>query len=591
MSYDHSSETPQLALPNPYRIQNALLLLAGALLVGGGVQALWWARAAIANAQVSAAAPTVVGIALTLAGLSAWVTAARRLRFFFGRGRPRSLADEVAVSGTGQSPKADALKEDLRQATIVYPEPQGPIEGLLYHLAPRLITSPTDVQNLARSQFFNLLALLAALASFAVAWFLTPNAVVRAWLSLGYALFSLFFLIRPVVFLSRARMSTAWLVVLLVAAILAPVGISLAAKQLPSLGTFTLERHVWAMLIGGIAAVGLTVLATMKQVSAPPKTQTSVEQLRLSMQTPPSALIDELDRYLQSTWTERIPSRRYARTEPLIDPSRHSAPFSGEILEETQPMPLKGSVPPSLGTALRSSRHRWLVAIDIFALALTVAALWMALDVAKNPRLDVTWQQSAYSNAGLAAVLLLLAAFSQRMAAHLWGRFDFESALTWVEIAGTYQTSSMNTGSVLSRMSTQSQIVRTESMTLRVWRARIESVVFGKDGERQITAMFSTDADTKALAQHLVSFGQSQSNITAPTAAEDLRRLGTLASAESALAPHARRDDGLEGLLGSVTPKQAEGSAAYFCSACGAQALRTAKFCSECGSATGQALA
>src|SRR5947207_3747611 len=53
---------------------------------------------------------SLVGVALLAAGLSFAVVAARRLRFFFGRGRPRSLAPEVAIGATGNSQRAEDRK-------------------------------------------------------------------------------------------------------------------------------------------------------------------------------------------------------------------------------------------------------------------------------------------------------------------------------------------------------------------------------------------------------------------------------------------------------------------------------------------------
>jgi hypothetical protein len=104
------------------------------------------------------------------------------LRFFFGRGRPASLAPEIAPGASGGSPAADAIKEILRQGGLTYPEPQGAVEGLLYHWAPTLITAPREVQLLARRYMFNLAAIAATLASFAFSWFVFGNAVTRPWI-------------------------------------------------------------------------------------------------------------------------------------------------------------------------------------------------------------------------------------------------------------------------------------------------------------------------------------------------------------------------------------------------------------------------
>ena len=101
MSYEYGSESKRLELPNPYRLQNRLLWLCAALLVVAGVVSLLWARDAIATSALRlAAAPLVAGLLLLASGLVAAATAATRLRFFFGRGRPASLAPEIRRART-----------------------------------------------------------------------------------------------------------------------------------------------------------------------------------------------------------------------------------------------------------------------------------------------------------------------------------------------------------------------------------------------------------------------------------------------------------------------------------------------------------
>ena len=169
MTYEYGSDSKRLELPNPYRLQNRLLWLCGALLVSAGVVSLLWARSAMQESAIRlAAAPIVAGLLLLAAGIVAAATAATRLRFFFGRGRPASLAPEIAPGASGGSPAALALKDILRQGGLSYAEPQGAIEGLLYHWAPTLITAPREVQALARRYAFNLAAIAATLAELPV---------------------------------------------------------------------------------------------------------------------------------------------------------------------------------------------------------------------------------------------------------------------------------------------------------------------------------------------------------------------------------------------------------------------------------------
>ena len=600
MSYDYSSESKLLELPNPYQLQNRLLWCCAALLILAGTTSLFWARAAMQdNALRLVAAPLLAGLVMVAAGLVAAATAARRLRFFFGRGRPASLAPEIPVGATGGSPAADHIKELLRQGGLTYPEPQGAIEGLLYHWAPRLITAPNEVQALARRYVFNLAAFAATLLSFVVSWLVFGSATTRPWIGLLYFGFGLFFLLKPLLSQGRARLSTASLVGLIAAAILAPVAIGLVGAKLPSLHGFSLNVQTFVMLGAALFACALAVMAVLAQVDHAPQTRASVEQNRLSMNAPPGSLMDELDRTLQATWTERIPNRRYARIDPVTQAATPSGSFAGELFEETQPLPVAGTKAPAFGAALAEPRHRALLLLDLYATLLVVAAIGMALVFVREFDASAPWQQNRYSLVGTSALLSFVAAYCFQASARLWGRFNFESVLTWVEMVGSYQTSRIGTGNnFTSRMNTENDVVRTEAMTLRVWRARIESVVFGKDDARQVTAMFSTEEDAKALAADLMQFARSQSVLVAPFSAEDQARIAALNAGERAMLPageaasaaqvqHHLQTAAALASTGAVAPAPATAPGKRFCSACGTPAPPGARFCSNCAAPLG----
>ena len=599
MTYEYGSDSKLLELPNPYQLQNRLLWLCGALLAAAGVVSLLWAKSAIeASAPGLVAAPLVAGVVLVAAGVVAAATAAKRLRFFFGRGRPASLAPEIAPGATGGSAAADALKETLRQGGLTYPEPQGAVEGLLYHWAPTLITAPRQVQLLARRTMFNLAAIAATLASFAFSWFVFGDAATRPWIGIVYFVFGLVFLLRPVLAENKARVTTASVVGLVAAAIMLPVAIRIVAPKLPSIGAFSLDVQTFVMLGAALVACALDIAAVLAQVDALPQTRASVEQERLSMNAPPQTLMTELDRLLQASWTERIPNRRYARIEPVTTAATPAGNFAGELLEESQPLPVSGTRPPTFGAALANPRHRALLLLDVYATALVLASIAMTLAFVRGFDVVAPWQQNRFALVGNSAILALVATFCFQASARLWGRFNFESILTWVEMVGSWQTSHIGTGNALtSRMSTANDIVRTESMTLRVWRARIESVVFAKDDARQVTAMFSTEQEAKALAAELIRFARSQSVLVAPFSGEDEQRIAALGAGERALAagaPHdiaaAQLDRDLQtatahaalGVQPGVAAAVAGAAPRRFCSACGAPASPGAKYCSNC---------
>ena len=85
MSYDYSSESKLLELPNPYQLQNRLLWVCGAILLVAGVTSLFWARGAMQQSALRlVAGPLGAGLAMIATGLLCAATAARRMRFFFG---------------------------------------------------------------------------------------------------------------------------------------------------------------------------------------------------------------------------------------------------------------------------------------------------------------------------------------------------------------------------------------------------------------------------------------------------------------------------------------------------------------------------
>ena len=607
MAYEYGSESKRLELPNPYRLQNRLLWLCGALLVAAGVTSLFWARGAMqAGVLRLVAAPLLAGLLMLGAGLACAATAASRLRFFFGRGRPRSLAPEIAPGTTGGSPVADQLKEMLRQGGLTYPEPQGAVEGLLYHWAPTLITAPREIQSLARRTMFNLAAIAVTLLSFLVSWLVFGNEVTRPWIGILYFVFGLVFLLRPIGSQHKARLTTASLVGLVAAAILGPVLIGAIASKLPSLGTFSLNTQTFVMLGSALIAGGLAMAAVLAQVDQSPQTRASVEQNRLSMNAPPSSLMDELDRTMQAGWSERIPNRRYARIDPLTSAATPSGSFAGELFEESQPLRASGTQAPTFAAALATPRHRTLLVLDLFATALVVIAAALSLAFVRSFDASAPWQQNRFSLVGTSTILAFVAAFCFQSTARLWGRFNFESVLTWVEMVGSYQTSKIGTGNAFSsRMNTQNDVVRTESMTLRVWRARIESVVFGKDDARQVTAMFSTEQEARALAADLMAFAHSQSVLVAPFSGEDEKRIAMLNAGERAMSPAgdiasaAQVQHHLQVAAAPASPGEIGGSTASgrggaassasaatrYCSACGTPAPVGAKFCSNCAAA------
>jgi len=227
------------------------------------------------------------------------------------------------------------------------------------------------------------------------------------------------------------------------------------------------------------------------------------------------------------------------------------------------------------------------VMLDLYGTLLTVFGVVCALVYVHgfDPSRVLVEGWGDAATVGYAAVCLAIAAFCFQSAGAVWGRFDFESELVWVELQGTWQSSRIGTGNQFSsRLQTENDVVRVEAMTLRIWRARVESVVFGKDGERQVTAMYATSQEAARLADELEAFAARQSVFVAPRAPEDRHRIESLQATEALLGGQASaRADALAGPADA--PRVTSAPATRFCTACGTRASAEAKFCSACGTA------
>ena len=85
------------------------------------------------------------------------------------------------------------------------------------------------------------------------------------------------------------------------------------------------------------------------------------------MNAPPSTLMDELDRMMQSSWTERIPNRRYARIEPVTTPATPAGNFAGELFEEKPALPISGTKAPTVAAALSDAAPPRPLLLDLYA--------------------------------------------------------------------------------------------------------------------------------------------------------------------------------------------------------------------------------
>ena len=118
-----------------------------------------------------------------------------------------------------------------------------------------------------------------------------------------------------------------------------------------------------------------------------------------------------------------------------------------------------------------------------------------------------------------------------RGAHELFGRFDFESVVYWLEFNGSYQAASVDYGNVLSdRLKTRKALPNIETATLQVWIVELQSVVFGKDGRRIVRGMIGRKDEAQRLAQSLAEFARDQSVVVAPSSEGDARKIAAMAA-------------------------------------------------------------
>ncbi|WP_331543235.1 zinc ribbon domain-containing protein [Luteibacter sp.] len=562
--------------PNPSYVENWFLVATTAVLLAGGISLLISSRGAMSGGHgLQGTLPLLLGIGLLVTGLRHGRRLLTQLRFFFGRGLPVGLAPELTGDASGKSAQADELKEMLRQNAITYPEPTGPLNGLLYAWIRDLIFAPRPVQYIAQRQFQTGIVIIVTLLSFLVAWagFSDPQAA--AWMGLFYFVFSVVLLLIPLETGARARANVGMrgLVILVLVAVFAPVLLPLVSHSLPDIGWLSLEVQTLFLLLASLGSVGLYFRALMNQMTGAPNTNMAREQTSLSMNCHPKQLMDELDRTLQDEWIERIPNRRYLRVLPMVDGGAGS--FSAELVEETQPMPAAEQRRLDVATAFRLARFRWIAWLDVAGVALiTLATGWL---VVFGIKLDPTViEPRLFSLMTLGLAMLALGSYCLNAGRVLWQRFDFTSRIVWIEMQGNYQAARMDFGNTFTdRVKTEKQIINIETMTLRVWAAELDTVIFGKGATRIVTGLRGTPAFARRMVQHLSTFAGEQSVFVAPTSQADLQKSAVLGALNRT-----------SGVTPAASPAAAAiRAAAGACPSCGSDVDSSDRFCGGCGTA------
>ncbi|MET0499614.1 MAG: zinc ribbon domain-containing protein [Steroidobacteraceae bacterium] len=585
MSYEYSAASGRFEIPNPYRIENLAFVLAGLVAGIAGVGLLIAHRGAIVGGNVSGVKAVIVGLLLLFLALTVIAGALVQLRYFFGRGRPHDLTNLDDPAGNDPAHRAKWLKENLRQNALAYSEPQGAISGLVHQVFDTLIFAPRLVRAAAEAQCFNLLLTAAILLGLLGSYLFYPDPAVRSWIAVVLLAVLIPKLLSPIgqeTTYRRARAGIGLIVVIIALPILGPPLLARIAPSLPNITGFEFPRTLLVSLFILLVAQALFFFALMQQLRARPNVNMACEQRAMNMNGNPAKLFEELERTLQSRWVETIPNRRYAVAKLPENYAAQAGSFAGEVLEETQPVPA-GEPTASIVDQLTAPATRAAVALTLLGFITFIAGVTAAVRFALVP----ISTQNSLATVFLAVVLFFTARYCVRSAKLLWGRVDFQSLLLWVEIDGSFEEAQINIGNQLTAaMSSTKKIINVESMTLRVWAAELDTVIFYKDGARDLVGMRGRPDVARLYADHLQTFAGNIASVVAPGAAPDAERLGRIAQLQREMGqqPAAGLANQGAGLIGAAARGNTS-PAAKHCSnpACGRPLAADAVFCSNCG--------
>lgn len=545
MPYEYNPNDSAHEIPNPYNIENTFLLLSANVLFSGACWVLYVARSYFA-AQHDRAAVAATILALVLFGLALnfLVWAFSHMRFFFGRNFPKGLADELLPSAIGKSPRAESIQEALRQRAIQFPEPQGPLNGVLYSMVRPLIAAPPTIQFAAIQHFHAVIGMIAILVSLGFSYYLfegSSSEGLVSWLYLpltGLSLVTLFLKLRDPQVAPNSVAIFRGVIGLVVFAMLAPIVIP---RYLPHSEIVPMWIAPLILLVTSLVSSLLFIKSLLLQLDSISQTEVSCAQTTIAMNCLPSQLWAEIDRDFQNNWVRSVPNRSYINHPPEIS-SKDKGSFQGHILQETQPQATATTTFHNFIDALGVPYARYLVFLCFWGVLLSFATTILAGRFASQ-FVDISYIEISRS---LLTVFALgtstVATF--RVGHMLWSRIYFKSRITWIETSGTFQASELAAGSqLLGRVRSCSKLTRIEDATLRVWVTDIVSVSFGKHSRRFIIAMEPADGVAKGIAERLVNFACTQSVIVAPTSERDAVHIKNLLRFEKVMKGDLSRSD------------------------------------------------
>lgn len=531
MAVEYSSQNNQINFPNPLRLHNRFIFCGSAILLSFGIFLLIGVRNEIGSgARFLTYQPLVISMVLIGSGVFYLYKGLSQLRFYFGRGRPRGLAPTLKDGERGTSSAAqDFIKETLRQQAIEYLEPRGPISGALYSIIPNLIYAPQPLRYYAEWQFRGLIILISFLlgiiSTLLIGMPISHNQNLPDWIGISYLFLTIWTLVRPggdVVAndANNTFLSVKWVSILITFSIVGPVAISVLVPSLPPITYVNPYPHVFIFIICGIIIHGLFFVSIFRQLLPPPATAVSMIQDTWNLSAHPAVVTGEFLRAMQEDWPEKIPNRRYTHIEPNIDLTTSAGSFHAEVIEETQPFPIRVTRDTE-SHILSSVRPAFILALDVVGFFFLVAGAFSVFLLGKHFLGSGEWDKtlSLY-----AAFFWAMGVYGLNGANRLWLRFDFISRLIWLEMSGQYIAAKIDQGNTIQgTLRASSSMVQVEGMTFRLWQTDVHTVSFGKDARRYIVSMVGNPEATETLALRLKRFAMNQASVAA---------LGNIANAQ-----------------------------------------------------------
>ncbi len=374
MAYDFGSL--KLGIKNPFKLEGALVAIAGLVIAGMGVMPLLKVAAIIQQDKVQAWIYALLGLTLLIIGLKrASVGLFQLFRFFVGRSIPTSLAynhnpsEQETAKAERRFTAYDAKQLEsmlMGRKNSTFVEPQGWLSRLLHSVVPKLITLPSPLRNLAQELFAVVSLTITSLIAFGVASFVCATGLAGPAGALIMPLMSVMLLVYMTLvwrstggrlresYQSRLRAKGAGgLARLLAFAILLPIvigygysllGLDPQRAALVSQFFDAISFNAWPnlfylifMVITVLVASAIMFFERMKLLQA----HTEVSEYRDNLQEsihPNEIFINTESIVLANRRYQEIPNRSYQSFDPeLREQSEGKGTFQGQLLVETQP--------------------------------------------------------------------------------------------------------------------------------------------------------------------------------------------------------------------------------------------------------------